>query len=340
MPRLTRSHERALSIVFTELTSEAREMGSIPLRSIGTISERSNAEGTRYWVLRYSDTGGRREEYLGKIDDPVVQRRVDELGSTLTACRSTLGRLRLLARAGYAVVEKKVFYTLASLHNHGVFRAGAFLVGSHAYGAMLNVLAIRAAPYKSEDIDVARRETLALTGAPSMIEMLRATGIEFIPVPELDARRPPASFKERGRSHFRVDLLVPSAGAQERPVAVPELKTHATGLPHLSYLLHDSQVLPILSTHGMVPVRVPTPERYAVHKLIVSQLRRSTDAKTEKDLHQAAVLIDALADLLPGAVSDALQAVPRSALPKLKRGIKALASHLPATAEAAWESLQ
>lgn len=337
---LTVPHERALSVVFGELTSEARELGDVPLRSLGTIAERSNAEGTRYWVLRYSDNGRRREEYIGKVTDPAVQQRIDALRGSLAARRATLGRLRLLSRAGYAVVEKKAFYTLASLHNHGLFRAGAFVVGSHAYGALLNVLAIRAAPYKTEDIDVARRETLALTKASPLMAMLQATGIDFVPVPELDPGRPSSSFKERGRSHFRVDLLVPSPTAQETLVPVPELGSHATGLPYLSYLLQASEILPILSTHGMVPVRVPTPERYAVHKLIVSQLRRSTDAKTEKDLHQAAVLIDALADLLPGAVGDAIDALPRSATSKLQRGIKALRSHLPATAEAAWESLQ
>jgi hypothetical protein len=39
--------------------------------------------------------------------------------------------------------------------------------------------------------------------------MLRAAGIEFFEVPSLDRRQRGTSFKERGGSHFRVDLLVP-----------------------------------------------------------------------------------------------------------------------------------
>lgn len=54
---------------------------------------------------------------------------------------------------------------------------------------------------------------------------------------------------------------------------VPELKAHAKGLPYLAYLLGASQEIPVLSTHGVVMVRVPVPERYALHKLIDSRLR-------------------------------------------------------------------
>jgi hypothetical protein len=47
-------------------------------------------------------------------------------------------------------------------------------------------------------------------------------------------------------------------------------------------------------------VRVPVPERYAIHKLIVSQLRHKS-SKPEKNLRQAAVLIEALVERYPGA---------------------------------------
>src|ERR1700749_1950085 len=95
--------------------------------------------------------------------------------------------------------------------------------------------------------------------------------------------------------------LVRSAGENYSTVAVPELKAHAKGLPYLRYLLSDSQVVPVLSPHGVVLVRVPVPERYAIHKLIVSQLRAKTSTKATKDLLQAAILIDALVERFPGA---------------------------------------
>jgi hypothetical protein len=79
------------------------------------------------------------------------------------------------------------------------------------------------------------------------------------------------------------------------------------------------------------------PERYAIHKLIVSQLRAKTSSKPEKDLRQAATLIEALVERFPGAVEDALGAVPKSALRHVSPAIAGLEGHLPEAAEAAWE---
>ena len=169
--------------------------------------------------------------------------------------------------------------------------------------------------------------------------MLRATGIEFFEVPSLDRRQRGTSFKERGGSNFRVDLLVPSADDNYPTVPVPELKAHAQGLPYLAYLLAASQEIPVLSSHGSVMVRVPVPERYAIHKLIVSQLGHKSSSKPEKDLRQAAVLIEALAERYPGAIEDAISAVPKSAVRHLARAIKALEQHLPPSAASAWDSL-
>lgn len=121
---------------------------------------------------------------------------------------------------------------------------------------------------------------------------------------------------------------------------VPELGAHAKGLPYLAYLLGVTHELPALSPHGVVMVRVPIPERFAVHKLIVSQLRSTASAKPEKDLRQAATLIEALADRFPNAVHEALDALPKSAMRHLKRAIKALERHLPSSEEGAWEELK
>jgi hypothetical protein len=341
MAELTRSHERALSLVFSELARQAAEATAILIGTPGTIAERTNAEGTRFWVRRYSDaSGARREEYVGKTDDIEAAARVDDLRARIASANGAIASVRLLARSGYATVDKKAFFTLASLHNHGVFRAGGFLIGTHAYGALLNGLGVRAVAYATEDVDIARRERLALPDVPSFLAMLRESGVEFVEVPQLDRRAPAVSFKERGASRFRVDLLVPSKDETYPVIPVPELQAHATGVPYLAYLLGASQLMPILSAHGVAEVRVPAAERYAAHKIVVSQLRGSADAKSGKDLRQAAVLIDALTDRFPGAMSDAIDALPRSARRSFDRGRKALRLHLPRTAETAWESLE
>ena len=340
MNALTTPHERALTLLFAEVERSAGEQFEVLLGTPGTLSERTNETGTRYWVHRYSDALNRRQEvYLGKLGDPEINRRVSTMREMIAIANATIARVRLLARAGFATVDRKAYFTLASLHNQGLFRAGALLVGSHAYGALLNAIGVRATPYATEDVDIARRETLAIPGVPGFLEMLRATGIEFFEIPSLDRRQPGTSFKERGGSNLKVDLLVPSANDNYRTVPVPELKAHAQALPHLAYLLEVSQEVPVLSSHGSVMVRVPVPERYAIHKLIVSQLRNKSSSKPEKDLHQAAALIEALVDRYPGAIEDAASAVPASAARYLARAVKALKQHLPKSAASAWDSV-
>ncbi|MGH9624166.1 MAG: GSU2403 family nucleotidyltransferase fold protein [Bryobacteraceae bacterium] len=341
MASLTAPHERALTLLFSELSSAAAREPEVFLGSPGSLTERTNETGTRYWVHRYSDAAGRRNEaYLGKSDDPAVSARTAELNERIAAANSAIAGVRLLARAGFATVDRKAYSTLASLHNHGLFAAGALLIGSHAYGALLNALGVRAAAYSTEDIDIARRTQLALSGLPPFIDILRETGLEFFPVPALHRRAPSTSFAERGGSRLRVDLLVPSPDDDYPIVPVPELGAHAKGLPYLAYLLGASQEIPVLSPHGAVTVRVPVPERFAVHKLIVSQLRSTASVKSEKDLRQAATLIEALADRFPNAVQEALRALPKSAVRYGLRAIKALQHHLPLTMESAWEELK
>ena len=341
MATLTAPHERALTLLFSELQSAAERQGEAFLGSPGALAERTNDTGTRFWAHRYSDAAGRRQEvYLGKADDSAVVARVTGLRERIDAANSAIASVRLLARAGFATVDRKAYATLASLHNHGVFQAGALLIGSHAYGALLNALGARAVAYATEDVDIARRQQLALSGLPPFVDMLRETGLEFFPVPALHRRAPSTSFAERGGSRLRVDLLVPSPDEDYPTVPVPELGAHAQGLPYLAYLLGASQEIPVLSPHGVVMVRVPVPERFAAHKLIVSQLRSTASAKPDKDLRQAATLIEALADRFPNAVQEAVGALPKSSVRYAVRALKALERHLPSSEESAWEELK
>ena len=341
MSVLTTPHERALTLLLSELERSASEQFEVLLGTPGTLAERTNETGTRFWVHRYSDALNRRQEiYLGKVDSSEVERRIHTMRDMIATANATIARVRLLARAGFATIDRKAYFTLASLHNRGLFRAGALLVGSHAYGALLNALGVRATPFATEDVDIARRAALAIPGVPGFLDMLRATGIEFFEVPPLDRRQRGTSFRERGSSNFRVDLLVPSGDDNYPTVPVPELNAHAQGLPHLAYLLAESQEVPVLSSHGSVMVRVPIPERYAIHKLIVSQLGNKSSSKPEKDLLQAAALIEVLAERYPGAIEDAVSAVPKRAARHVVRAIKALEGYLPRTAVSAWDALR
>jgi hypothetical protein len=208
------------------------------------------------------------------------------------------------------------------------------LIGSHAFGVLLNVLGVKVVPYATEGAAIPPREQLALPGIPAFLKVLRETGIEFLEVPALNRHEHPTSYLEPGGSRLKVDLLVPSPDETYPTIKVPELNADVQGLPYLKYLLSNSQQAPILSPHGVVMVRVPVPERYAIHKLIVSQLRGTASSKAAKDLRQAATLLEAVVERFPGAIEDALSTVPKSAGRYLRRAIPALKRHLPASAQA------
>ena len=203
--------------------------------------------------------------------------------------------LRLLGREGFCLVDAKTSATIASLHSQGVFAAGATLVGSHAYGVLLNRLGARALPY--------------------------------------------ATFKQRGRSPFHVDLLAPASGEEFSVIAAPELKAHAAGLPYLGYLLAESQSTVLLARTGCCAVLVPVPERFAIHKLLVSHLRTGRQAKSAADLSQAAVLCAVLADTHPGALEAAVAAIPRRAKTKFSAALESLRALLDGRAPRALEEL-
>lgn len=339
MTSLTTPHERALTLLFSEIESSAAEQHEVFLGTPGSLTQRTNDNDTSFWVHRYSDALNRRHEaYIGKSGLAEVEAQISALRERIAVTNATISSIRILSRAGFATVDRKAFYTLASLHNHGLFRAGALLVGSHAFGAILNALGVRAVPYATEDIDIARREALAIPGLPSFLDMLKTSGIHFFEVPTLRRRAASTSFAEPGGSRLRVDLLVPSNDNTYPTISVPELKAHAKGLPYLNYLLTASQEVPLLSSHGSVMVRVPLPERYALHKLIVSQLRPKTGGKPDKDLRQAATLLEVLAERFPGAIEDAAKAMPVSAIRHVARSITALRAHLDPSA-AAWSAL-
>jgi hypothetical protein len=336
-------HSRALTVLYADLESHALAQRQAFEGTAGTVIERTNAAGFRFYAHQYYDGDRKkREAYLaGPVGDPKAEAAAEETRVRIREMKALVPSLRLLGREGFSLVDARVYATLASLHNHGVFAAGGMLVGSHAYGVLLNRLGVRAVPYTTEDIDVARGGALRFDTPPEQdfLTMLKDSGIEFVAVPSLDRKKPPTSFKQRGRSPFHVNLLAPSGNETVSVVAVAELKAHATGLPHLDFLLAESQTTMLMAREGCCAVRVPLPERFVVHKLIVSRLRAGREAKSERDVMQACVLAAALAEGHPGAIEAAVAAVPKQASRRFQQGRESARRWLATDHPRAWEEL-
>ena len=269
--------------------------------------------------------GRKDDEHLGTVAS-VASARIKELRAEIELGRALASGSSLLRVLGYQRLERKTAAVLAELFNRRLFEAGLVLVGSHAYAALLNECGVMAPGYSTRDIDVARSQPLAIALPPGLDfgRLLNESGLEFTAVPGMPSHRPSASFKLPGAEALAVDLLVPGKSAGE-VVPVNELGAHAQTVPLLDFLVKEPLDAIVLSPNQVVPVRVPSPERFALHKLYSSQSRKADRDKVRKDLGQAAVLLTVIEEEMPGRIGNALRSLPASGRPAVARGARAAA---------------
>jgi hypothetical protein len=149
------------------------------------------------------------------------------------------------------------------------------------------------------DVDVAQFHStsrLVDDTTPPMGEVLARVDPSFAALPHLASRDLAAAYRnDRG---YKVEFLTPNRGSDEHQGQLTRMPAlggaGAEPLRHLDFLIYQP-VTSVLLHKGGVPVTVPAPERFAVHKMIVASRRRSDGyAKATKDLMQVALLIDAM----------------------------------------------
>lgn len=102
-----------------------------------------------------------------------------------------------------------------------------------------------------------------------------------------------------------VDFLAPRMKQEGDVLLLEPLSVYAQALSFLNFLIADPIPAIALYRSGVL-VQIPRPERYAVHKLILSQRRnQGSEAKARKDLAQADMLIRILANDRPYELSEA-----------------------------------
>lgn len=331
MAKLFAMHPPSLQTAFSDLKRQAQEQSFLLIGTPGSVTTRI-VNGRSFFYRQYYDPQDKKvADYLGATSDAEGEARAAEIREQIEVANALLATARLLARGGYVRVDARTDAILAALANNGLFRAGGVLVGSHAYGALLNDLGVRTAGYATEDVDIARDRALKLPQPKSFEAMLADSKLRLHPVPQLDRKKPSTSFKPPGADRLRVDLLVPTDGESVKVLAARDLDGHATALPYLRYLLQEPIETVVLGRSTVVPVSVPRPERLAWHKMLVSELRERLSDKKPKDVEQASVLVAVLAEREPGALEDAWAALPRSA----RKPTKAAAARVLARLDAA-----
>ena len=298
--------------------SELMQQSVRPAPDGANLSFKSKTiNGRKYWYLYISLGKRRSEHYLGQDSEEVRTRIENEkaLWESTEDDREMRARLVAMLIAGGASVtpahEGKV---LALLEKSGVFLAGGVIVGTLAFRAFSNMLGVRwLSELQTRDIDIASDNTFRVAVKPaesqtSLSQTLLDSGMGFIEVPALNRKSASTEFKIKGQA-LSVELLTPMTGKDNAaPVMIDALGTHAEPVRYLDYLLEDIQSAVLLYRHGIF-VNVPSPARFALHKLVVSQRRPAAmHEKSRRDLAQAGQLLSVLIDERPFDITQAADA--------------------------------
>ena len=320
---------RFLDISFRTAYAQAKELAltqsEVPLLTAGTVRVEQRSGSEFAYRYRYDAAGKRITEYLGAMADSATTGRIEHARQEIKD-RETIAHYSLqLRKIGFYSADNSTLVTVASLFNAGIFAGGATLIGTHAFGAILNELGVSASPFPmTEDLDLARARRIELAALPEggFLDLLKRTGLPFHEVPSLKRGSPATSFKVRGRK-LKVDLLVPTTKAPYKPVAVPELGAHALGLPYLEYLLNASISSVLIGRDRIIPITVPHPGRFCVHKLAMFSLRPGADSpKRGKDVLQAAALAAALMHEEDFRLTEAIDGMHKTLRKRVKPGAK------------------
>tara|TARA_B100000949_G_scaffold155141_1_gene136279 strand:- start:303 stop:1355 length:1053 start_codon:yes stop_codon:yes gene_type:complete len=281
----------------------------------GSTFRKRTISGKVYWYVQEPTglTGRPPERYLG-VDTPERRKAIEDGQRAKADADSRKAIIRALKGAGLPEPDGLTSAVIEALAAAGVFRLRGVLVGTVAFQTYAGLLGVKlpGTAIRTGDVDLAQDYGVSVAVNESidapLIEILKSVDQQFRPVPSIAGPNIVAAYTRPGG--YRVDVLTTNRGPdRDKPVNLPSLKTDAVALRYLDYLLLDTVESAVLSRFGTL-VNVPAPERYAVHKLIVSTLRKESGesaAKADKDVIQAGLLIDALFAKRRGAdLEDAL----------------------------------
>jgi hypothetical protein len=272
-------------------------------------------KGDEYvYFQAYNPSGQLEQIYVGKRNEQteLLMRDHSKGKSDIVEMGEKLKRLSSQIQAGVKMAtDKAMTRVVRSLSDTGVFRNGGVLVGTHAFqaaGLMLGV-SWTAETTRTTDVDLAVERKIAVaipvidSDIPAALESLQ---MGFYPVPRLNQKDPSTNFAIR-KSQLRLDVLTPKTQESDSPVFIKRFNCAAEPLSYLSYVI-ESPVPSVLLDTTPVLINIPQPVRFAMHKLIVSQIRdASNDAKRPKDLYQAFQILSVLQENRPFDIQPAWQ---------------------------------
>lgn len=267
--------------------------------NLGGGFTRKHSHGKDYWYYQWKMPDGvSRQIFVGPDDsqtkDLIARHSSPEKGVELAAL---LKLTRAALEYGCSEIPIKHGRIIGRLLDHGFFKAGGILVGTHAFLAYQNMFGIRwnSGAY-TLDIDFAHAgKKLSLAIASNVVmdttKAIDSLEMGFIPVASK------TTFKKPDEPDLDLDFLTTRGRTGDEPVFLKSLNLTLQPSKFMELSLEDPVKSTLLVRNGPIVVNIPRPQRFALHKLIVHG-ERGLDQRTKstKDLVQAAALLDYLLD--------------------------------------------
>jgi len=256
----------------------------------------------KYWYFdQPNGEGGQKRKYVGPADDPDITARVGDFKREKADYKGRRKIVSVLTRdAGLIAPEPFTGDVVEALAKAGLFRLRGILVGTVAFQCYSSYLGVRLpmASILTGDADIAQDYAILAEVSdtlPTILNLLQDLDPSFRAVPHISGS--PRSNAFRNLAGYRVEFLTTNRGSEEyadEPVKVPALGgASAEPLRFMDFLIRDP-VRSILLYGPGITVVVPSPERYAVHKMIIAGQRQNDaggEAKRQKDIKQAEILL-------------------------------------------------
>jgi hypothetical protein len=272
------------------------ENGSVLVRR--KASRNGTARGYAYYQGYHpaagEHAGGRRySRYVGPIDDPAIGEWIARFRKIKAVRTERSSTVDALIGTGMPRPPAPVGRLLEGLAKAGIFPSRAVLIGAAAYQTYSGVLGVRLSKPSSAsgDADLARPDKILVYLKDWIVEILDLLhGIDpsFAPAFDMDDKADATSF--RNERQIRINFLTThndGNGHTSEAMATHVPDDTAVGCSRLLDFLVDKPVQSIVLHGPGIEVSVPSPERHAVHALIVAgrqRIAQDGQVRTVKDL--------------------------------------------------------
>lgn len=256
----------------------------------GKIKTRTR-RGSKYLYSVHKNGASKVEKYLGPADDPEVLAQADRIKDAAEQARHLRSTVSALKQARFPAPSLQLGKVLEVLANAGLFEKGLVLVGTAAYQTYPGIVGsyLPTAALMTNDADLLAASFVSDGESHDLETILKKADRSFSAKMAVTDKLPKVFVAS---NNFQVDVLTKFGRGRKSPIIIDSLGCSAEALKFMEYLAEES--MPAVSLYGTgVLIKVPSPVRFATHKLLIAQERKTTQlAKKRKDLMQARELID------------------------------------------------